>query len=142
MDRPQRFRARTWLAALAAAAGLTIGVAGAAGAATNGSTSGSSTPPAAGTSAGVPPAGPMGNPATVAHGPGETLLTGSDAAKAKAAALGAVPGGTVIRVESDSAGATYEAHVSKADGSVVTVKLDASFNVTATDAGFGGGPTP
>jgi hypothetical protein len=29
--------------------------------------------------------------------------------------------------------------MTKADGSAVTVKLDASFNVTATLSGFGGG---
>ncbi|MDP9259811.1 MAG: hypothetical protein M3Q31_25125 [Actinomycetota bacterium] len=77
------------------------------------------------------------DPATVAHGPGETLLTGGDLAKATAAAQGAVPGGTIIRVETDSGGATYEAHVKKADGTTVTIKLDAAFNVTATQSGFG-----
>ena len=59
----------------------------------------------------------------------------------KAAALAAVPGGTVIRVETDSAGSPYEAHVQKSDGSIVTVKIDNSFNVTSTESGFGaGGP--
>jgi hypothetical protein len=80
------------------------------------------------------------DPSTVAHGPGETLLTGSDLSKATAAAQSAVPGGTIIRVETDSGDATYEAHVTKADGTTVTVKLDASFNVTATQSGFGSGP--
>ncbi|MFL5798639.1 MAG: PepSY domain-containing protein [Actinomycetota bacterium] len=73
------------------------------------------------------------------HGPGETLLTGGTAAKVRTAALDAVPGGTIIRVETDSAGSPYEAHVRKADGSIVTVKVDASFHVTSTDSGFGGG---
>jgi hypothetical protein len=77
----------------------------------------------------------------MAHGPGETLLTGDAAAKAKAAALAAVPGATVIRVETDSSGAsTYEAHLKKSDGSYVTVELDSSFKVTGTESGFGGGP--
>ena len=80
------------------------------------------------------------DPATVTHGPGETVLTGSDLAKATAAAQSAVPGGTIIRVETDSGGATYEAHIKKADGTTVTVKLDAAFNVTATQSGFGSGP--
>ena len=81
------------------------------------------------------------NPATMTHGPGETLLTGTNADKAKAAALAAVPGGTIIRVETDSAGAAYEAHVRRSDGSIVTVKFDKNFNVTSTDSGFGaGGP--
>jgi hypothetical protein len=73
------------------------------------------------------------------HGPGETLLTDGTASKVKAAALAAVPGGTVIRVETDSAGSPYEAHVQKSDGSIVTVKIDDTFNVTSTESGFGGG---
>src|SRR5207253_8649932 len=80
------------------------------------------------------------DPATVAHGPGETLLTGTTAAKVRAAALAAVPAGTVIRVETDSEGSPYEAHLRKADGTEVTVKVDASFKVTATENGFGRGP--
>ncbi len=56
-----------------------------------------------------------------------------------AAAKAAVPGATVIRVETDNGG-VYEAHMQKSDGSFVTVKLDKSFKVTATDDGFGGGP--
>jgi hypothetical protein len=79
------------------------------------------------------------NPATVAHGPGETLLTGTTASRVTAAAKAAVPGGTIIRVETDSEGAAYEAHVRKADGSIVTVKFDKSFKVTATINGFGRG---
>lgn len=75
----------------------------------------------------------------VGHGPNETLLTGTTADKVKAAALAAVPGGTVIRVETDSDGSPYEAHVEKSDGSVVTVKVNTSFEVTRTDSGFGGG---
>ena len=90
-------------------------------------------------------AGPNGSgarmdPATVAHGPGETLLTDGAASKVTAAAKAAVPGATVIRVETDSGGAAYEAHMQKADGSFVTVKLDSNFKVTGTVGGFGGGP--
>jgi hypothetical protein len=72
-----------------------------------------------------------------ANGITETLLTGDTAAKAKAAALAAVPGGTVERVENDAEGATYEAHMVKADGSQVTVKMDSSFKVTSIEAGHG-----
>ena len=79
-------------------------------------------------------------PAAMTHGPGEKLLTGTAADKVRAAALDAVPGGTIIRVETDSDGSTYEAHIQKADGSDVTVKLDADFHVTDTIDGFGGGP--
>jgi ABC-type transport system substrate-binding protein len=69
-----------------------------------------------------------------ANGVKEQLLTGDVAAKVQAAALAAVPGGTIQRVENDAEGATYEAHMTKADGSHVTVKLDASFNVTSIDS--------
>ena len=53
----------------------------------------------------------------------------------KAAALAAVPGGTVLRVENDAEGSPYEAHVQKADGSQVTVKVGTDFKVTAIDNG-------
>jgi uncharacterized membrane protein YkoI len=69
------------------------------------------------------------------NGTTETLLTGDTATKATAAALAAVPGGTVQRVETDAEGAAYEAHMLKADGTSVTVKLDSSFNATSTEAG-------
>jgi hypothetical protein len=82
------------------------------------------------------------DPATVDHGPGETLLTGTTAQKVRAAARAAVPGATIIRVETDSGGAAYEAHMQKADGSYVTVKLDSNFNVTSTVDGFGGHGQP
>ena len=51
-----------------------------------------------------------------------------------------MPGGTIIRVETDSAGSPYEAHVRKADGSIVTVKVDKDFKVTSTQSGFGSHP--
>jgi hypothetical protein len=136
-------RARRWVATTGAVLVLGVGTAAIANAAT--SPSAATTTPAASaastaTTANTAPANAP-DPATVAHGPGEALLTGSDLAKATAAAQSAVPGGTIIRVETDSGGATYEAHITKADGTTVTVKLDASFNVTATQPGFGsGGP--
>jgi hypothetical protein len=73
----------------------------------------------------------------------EKALSTADAAKVTAAALKAVPGGTVYRVESDAGDGTYEAHMKKADGSLVTVKLDASFTVTKVESGMGqGDPAP
>lgn len=57
-----------------------------------------------------------------------------------AAALAEVPGATIIRVETDADGATYEVHMKKADGSVVTVLFDADLKVTSTEQGFGKGP--
>jgi hypothetical protein len=133
--------ARTWAVTGALALGAVIGAAGIANAATGSS---GSTNQATPTFAAKAPSGPKpaeaGNPATMTHGPGETLLSGAAASSAKAAALAAVPGAKVIRVETDSAGAAYEAHLQKSDGSYVTVKLDKSFHVTATQPGFGGGP--
>ena len=66
---------------------------------------------------------------TAAERPNETPLTGETAAKVKAAALAKVSG-TVLRVETDDGG-VYEAHVRRADGTEVEVKVDKSFAVTA-----------
>jgi hypothetical protein len=70
---------------------------------------------------------------------GETLLTGTDAEKATAAAVQAVPGATVDRVETDADGAAYEAHVTKSDGTKATVKFDKDFTVTGVEEGNGAG---
>jgi uncharacterized membrane protein YkoI len=70
-----------------------------------------------------------------ANGITEQLLTGDTATRVEAAAKAAHPGATVVRVETDAEGAAYEAHIRKADGTSATVKLDASFNVTVTEAG-------
>jgi hypothetical protein len=128
-------RARRWVATTGAVLALGVGTAAVANAATSPSTA--TTTAAASAAKAIPSSAP--DPATVAHGPGETLLTGSDLAQASAAAKSAVPGGTIIRAETDSGDATYEVHVTKADGTIVTVKLDAAFNVTATQSGFGSG---
>ena len=77
-------------------------------------------------------------------GNGETALTGDVKTKVEAAALAKVPG-TVVRSETDNGG-VYEAHVKKTDGTIVEVKVDKDFTVTAVNAapaggrgGFGGG---
>src|SRR5262249_18819363 len=116
----------------AAAGGIALGATGIAAAATNHSPSSTSNSPRA--------EGGAADPANMTHGPNETLLTGTTAEKVKAAALKAVPGATVIRVETDNEGSPYEAHLRKSDGSEVTVKVDKNFKVTATEQGFGGGP--
>jgi hypothetical protein len=46
-----------------------------------------------------------------------------------------VPDGTIQRVENDAEGATYEAHMVKADGSHVTVKVNADFSVASIETG-------
>ena len=127
----QKARLRSWIVTPALAAGLAVGAAGVASAASDGSSS----------TFGGTPAAQMPDPATMIHGPGETLLTGTAAVRARAAALAAVPGAIVMRVETDSGSAAYEAHLRKANGSEVTVKLDRDFNVTAVQPGFGSGPS-
>jgi hypothetical protein len=52
-------------------------------------------------------------------------------------------GGTVYRVETDAGDGTYEAHVKRSDGSLVTVKFDGAGNITAVENGMGeGDPAP
>jgi hypothetical protein len=85
--------------------------------------------------------GPVGGSAPVRSD--EQALSATDAAKVKAAALAAVKGGTVYRVETDAGDGAYEAHMAKADGTLVTVKLDKSFKVIAVEDGMGkGDPAP
>ena len=78
-----------------------------------------------------------------ANGQKEALLTGDTADKVRAAAQAAVPGGTIQRVETDAEGSPYEAHMTKSDGSPVTVKVDSNYKVTNIESGMGGGgPRP
>ena len=93
------------------------------------------------TSSSAAPAPPANQFSSTPIRAGEKAVSDSVAAKLKAAALKAVPGGTVYRVETDADGDAYEAHMKKADGSLVTVKFDSSYNVTSTEDGMGkGGP--
>jgi hypothetical protein len=63
----------------------------------------------------------------------ETLLTGDALAKVTAIAKEKVPGGTIVRVETDADGnATYEAHMTRADGTPVTVYVDSNFDYVST----------
>jgi uncharacterized membrane protein YkoI len=87
-----------------------------------------------------PRGGPGGPGGQGGPGAGETALTGDTATKVTAAAQAAIPDGTIIRVETDSDGSPYEAHVTKADGAQVVVKVDANFAVTATQDMPAGGP--
>jgi hypothetical protein len=70
----------------------------------------------------------------------ETLLTGDALSKVTAIANAKVPGGTIIRVETDADGnAAYEAHMTKSDGTPVTVYVDKDFNFVSVDTGGPGG---
>ena len=121
----------------ALAAGVAAGRYGIASAASNGAGSSSSN----GTTAARPT-----TPAPPGHGgPGggqpwggqrsdETPLTGETAAKVEAAAKAKVSGGTIVRVETDADGhAKYEAHMSDADGTPVTVYVGEDFAVVSVE---------
>ena len=128
---PQRLLPRT-LAAGALAVGLVAGGYGIANAA-SGSGSTTTTPSTGGT---LPPAlqQAAGAPQGAPHGWGqqrsdETPLTGDALAAVTKAAQAKVPDGTIVRVETDADGnAAYEAHMTKSDGTPVTVYVDKDFN--------------
>jgi len=66
----------------------------------------------------------------------ETLLTGDTAARVREAALAKVSGGTIERVETDADGkAAYEAHMTRSDGSRVTVYVNKAFEVVSVESG-------
>jgi hypothetical protein len=69
----------------------------------------------------------------------ETPLTGTTAAKVKAAALAKYPGATIDRVETDSDG-VYEAHIVTKAGDHLEVQIDKNYKVTGTEtfSGHGG----
>jgi hypothetical protein len=143
----KRAAAATALAATALAGGaIGASLIGTAGAQTSGSSSTTAPAPAQGSQ----PGGGQFDPTKGGHvgqnGTREELLTGDTADKVRAAALAAVPGGTVQRVETDAEGSPYEAHMTKSDGTRVTVKVGSDFRVTNIEndaAGHGpGGPPP
>ena len=56
-------------------------------------------------------------------------------------ALAKVPGGTIVRVETDADGvAAYEAHMVKADGTPATVYVNKQFEVVSVQTGMPGPP--
>jgi hypothetical protein len=71
--------------------------------------------------------------------PDEKSVSSATAATLRAAALKAVPGGTVYRIETDAGDAVYEVHMKKADGSLVTVKFGKNLEVTKVESGMGAG---
>src|SRR6266704_4647088 len=75
--------------------------------------------------------------------PDEKSVSSATAATLRAAALKAVPGGTVYRIETDAGDGVYEAHMTKAGGSFVTVKFDKNLKVMKVESGMGAGdPAP
>jgi Peptidase propeptide and YPEB domain len=117
---------------MALAVGLGVGSYGVASAASG---SGTTT-----TTTSTSTAQPSASPGASAHHPwgnqrsDETLLTGDALAKVTAIAQAKVPGGTIVRVETDADGnAAYEAHMTKADGTPVTVYVDKNFNFVSVE---------
>jgi len=118
------------LARLAAAAAIAIGLGvGSYGIASAASGTGTTSTPTATNPAPAAPPGANGGAPWGHQRSDETLLTGDALAKVTAIAKAKVAGGTIIRVETDADGvAAYEAHMTKADGSPVTVYVDKDFN--------------
>ena len=84
------------------------------------------------------PSSTSGSPATApampphgsaAHESAEVPVTGANAAKAQAAAVKALGGGTAGAVTTDFTKTGYEVTVTRADGTTTEVHLDSSFNV-------------
>ncbi len=136
---------RSVLVTGAAVGAAAVGGAAIASAAASTTTTTPSSPPSSYGSAppaGAPPGAPAFNPAKGGHSLGgrtETLLTGSVAAKVRAAALNKVSG-TVERVETNvDDSAPYEAHILKSDGTQVIVEVNRDFTVHAVQS-MGGHP--
>jgi len=114
---PQTRKVLTGVAALAAAGGITAGIAGAA---RSGKTQRSAS---------------FGHHGWFAGPRDEPELTGDAKTRAEAAALAAVPGGTVMRSSqedpAEKTGAAYEVHVADADRRPVEVLLDKDYKVVA-----------
>ena len=75
--------------------------------------------------------------------PDEKSVSSATAAALRAAALTAVPGATVYRIETDAGDGVYEVHMKKADGSLVTVRFGTNLTVAKVESGIGAGdPAP
>ena len=70
-------------------------------------------------------------------GAGETAVTGTKAATLRSAALKQVPGASVDAVTTDSGDAAYEVHLTKTDGTEVTVKFDKNLTFVNVETGRG-----
>jgi len=126
---------RRWLPSrLAVTAAIVAGVAvGSYGIATAASGSGSSSSSNSAAPSAQRPWGPQRSD--------ERPLTGDALAKVTELAKAKVPGGTVIRVETDADGnAAYEAHMVKADGTPATVYVNKQFEVVSVQTGVPGPP--
>jgi hypothetical protein len=120
--------------ALAAAGALALGGSALATAASTTTSTTTTTTPS-----GARPPAHFPAPGTAAHEGAETAVPGADAARAQAAAVKAVGGGTAGAVTSDYFGHGYEVTVTKTNGTKVEVHLNPRFQAMP---GPGGGPCP
>jgi hypothetical protein len=126
------------LAAVVGVAALAVGGSAIAGAATSNGTTITTAGQSSSSSAAAPAFPAHG---AAAHEDAEKAVTGSDAAKAQAAAVKAVGSGTAGAVTTDFTGAGYEVTVTMSDGSTVEIHLDSSFNaMQGPPAGRPGAP--
>jgi hypothetical protein len=118
---------------------MAIGVAGGSYGVASAATGTTSTTAAPAVPAAAPAAGSSAPSASQPFGgqrSDETPLTGDALAKVTAAAEAKVPGGTIVRVETDADGhAKYEAHMTDSSGNPITVYVDASYQVVSTETG-------
>jgi nicotinic acid phosphoribosyltransferase len=128
------------LAALAALGAFALGGAAIAGAASSSTSAPATTATQSTSSAQGPPAFNGPAPGTAAHENAEQAVSGEAAAKAKAAAVRSVGGGTAGAVTTDFTKDGYETTVTKSDGTTVDVHLDSSFNVRQGPGGHGAMP--
>jgi len=114
-------------------AGGSYGIASAANGGSSTTTTTTTTPSQTAPPAGAPsPGQPFGHQRS-----DETPLTGDALSKVTAAAKAKVPGGTIVRVETDADGhATYEAHMLDASGNPITVYVNSSYDVVSTGSPF------
>jgi hypothetical protein len=83
-------------------------------------------------------AGAAGSKSGSSTKPQRDALSGTTAAKVKAAALEKVPGATVLRTEAGGPyGTAYHAHVKTSDGTLKVVLVDKDFEATAVQADDG-----
>ena len=121
----------------ALAFGVAAGTYGIANAASNSGSSGSSASITPQFAASGPAAAPSGGQPWGRQRSDETPLTGDALSKVTALAKAKVPGGTIVRVETDADGnSAYEAHMVKADGSPVTVYVNKQFEVVSVESGM------
>ena len=122
---------------IAGAAVAAVALAGLAGTAV--ANAADSTPSPNATAPGTP--APTAGSDTRPQRPVEEQLTGDAAAKVEAAVKAEYPDATIDRMEKDADGmSVYEAHITKADGTHVTVMLDESFAITGEQQMGRGGP--